>query len=524
MSLREYLGALRRRRRLIVLTTVSALLLAVLAMLVQTPMYRASAEIAVQPPSERSDIERIVFGIADLGTQERLVTSEAVVRPVLAKQGLASDGAAVERFVSSRVKVNTIPATFVLKISVADARAYRAAALAQALATQYLAFLAEDAKARVARSNARLDVVARTTRAELASVQNQLAGDAGSTRSSLELLRDDLQAQLRDIASRRAELESAAGLAQRGEVIKPAVVPSAPATPRWLLGVVVSVILGGAAGVALALLREQSDSRVRDESAVERAGATPLLARVPRRRTSQPEPRVSVDPSGPVADAYRRLRAFLVAKRPPSAAAGHVTVVLPLGREGDAGPVSTNLSLALAESGRDVLLVDADLHRATATQLLGLADQGLVEVLTGQTATWRELVQQQATGVGVLTVGSPAVDSPELLAGRRFVDLLREARGSVEDVVVSAPALDRGAGALDAARLADAVVIVAHTRRDSEEMLRLAVQQLRGVGAVVAGTVLTSDSPHAPAARITRGVAADVDGVRSGATRPPAIG
>src|SRR5437879_2440336 len=116
------------------------------------------------------------------------------------------------------------------------------------------------------------------------------------------------------------------------------------------------------------------------------------------------------DPQSPAAEAYRSLAAnlqFSYADRQmqtvgvTSAAAG----------EGKSTTVA-NLAIALAEGGRRVIVIDADLRRPSLHTLFGVDRQeGLANLLHGSEQTQLPLVDTAAPGVRLLASG-PVSNNP----------------------------------------------------------------------------------------------------------------
>jgi capsular exopolysaccharide synthesis family protein len=195
------------------------------------------------------------------------------------------------------------------------------------------------------------------------------------------------------------------------------------------------------------------------------------------------------DPRSPAAEAYRSLAAtiqFAYADRQlqtigvTSAAAG----------EGKS-TTTANLAIALAEGGRRVIVVDADLRRPAQHTLFGLDRQdGLSNVLVTDQAQL-PLLDTQTPGVRVLTSGPTPANPLEALASRRFDHVLALARAQADFVLVDTPP----AGALaDAAVLAprlEGMLLVVSAGRTKRELARRAREQLERVNANLLGVVLT---------------------------------
>lgn len=195
------------------------------------------------------------------------------------------------------------------------------------------------------------------------------------------------------------------------------------------------------------------------------------------------------DPRSPAAEAYRSLAAtiqFAYADRQlqtigvTSAAAG----------EGKSTTIA-NLAIALAEGGRRVIVVDADLRRPGQHTLFGLDRQdGLSNVLLSD-QTQLPLQDTQTPGVKVLTSGPTPVNPLEALTSRRFDHVLALARAQADFVLVDTPP----AGALaDTALLAprlEGMLLVVSAGRTKRDLARRAREQLERVNANLLGVVLT---------------------------------
>jgi non-specific protein-tyrosine kinase len=195
------------------------------------------------------------------------------------------------------------------------------------------------------------------------------------------------------------------------------------------------------------------------------------------------------DPTSPAAEAYRSLAAnlqFTYADRQiqtigiTSAAAG----------EGKSTTVA-NLAVALAEGGRRVLVIDADLRKPGLHTLFGVERQdGLSTVLLGEQMPL-PLVETAANGVRLLVAGPSPPNPLEALASRRFDHVLAQARAQADFVLVdTAPAGALADAAVLAPRL-EGILLVVSAGRTKRDLARRARDQLERVHANLLGVVLT---------------------------------
>ena len=101
-----------------------------------------------------------------------------------------------------------------------------------------------------------------------------------------------------------------------------------------------------------------------------------------------------------------------------------------------------NLGLALADAGRRVTIVEADLRKPKVTRYLGMVGGvGLTNILAG-TADLEEVVQRYGTGeLSVIAAGPTPPNPGELLASSHMFSLLDKLRAANDFVLVDAPPL-----------------------------------------------------------------------------------
>jgi capsular exopolysaccharide synthesis family protein len=162
----------------------------------------------------------------------------------------------------------------------------------------------------------------------------------------------------------------------------------------------------------------------------------------------------------------------------------------------------TNLGLALAESQRRVLLIDADTRGPQLHSNLGLVrEPGLSDLLLDQQAVTVELVtkaiQKTSTpGVHVLAAGtlSPAISSS--FCSTRMKQILDVCRMSFDNVLIDSPPLMPFSDARALGRQSDSVVLVFRANRTSRQEAQTASQRLTEDGTRILGIILNDWTPH----------------------------
>ena len=155
------------------------------------------------------------------------------------------------------------------------------------------------------------------------------------------------------------------------------------------------------------------------------------------------EPLVSfLTPVSFEADQYRTLRQLMERRRSDSAC--QVLAVTSAAAGEGKTVTALNLAGALAQSSNSrVLIIDADLHRPSVAEYLGLADRrapGLAEAILHEEYGLPQAVRRlESLNVSVLLAGDGRLGPYELLASPRFEKLLRDARAFYDYVIIDTP-------------------------------------------------------------------------------------
>lgn len=269
-----------------------------------------------------------------------------------------------------------------------------------------------------------------------------------------------------------------------------------PVSPRTTLNIGVGVLAGLALGVALSIARQMLDRSIRSADDLKRATGLPALATIGvegRPRRSSPGSLLIVDagPGSPRAEAYRQLRTNLTF----SAVTNKMQVVVVTSAVAGDGKTTTacNLAITMAESGRSVLLVEADMRRPMVGEQLGIeGGAGLTNILAGQVRP-DDVIQTWGTdGLHVLTAGTQPPNPSELLGSDAMHTLIGELRAQFEVIVLDTPPVLPVTDASVVAAHADTVVLVVRHARTAREQAHAAVEALSAVGAPLAGAILNA--------------------------------
>jgi len=152
---------------------------------------------------------------------------------------------------------------------------------------------------------------------------------------------------------------------------------------------------------------------------------------------------------------------------------------------------ATNLAVALAQTGRKILIVDADLRKPRVASTLGLdAAVGLTTALVGRAELHETIQVHEASGLHVLASGAKPPNPTEILQSRVTSDLIGRLRPSYDMIIIDAPPLLPVADAAVLSRLADGVILLVRHGKTTRDQVEESVNRLRQVGGRLYGVVV----------------------------------
>jgi len=163
--------------------------------------------------------------------------------------------------------------------------------------------------------------------------------------------------------------------------------------------------------------------------------------------------------------------------------------------------VACNLSIAMAEIGRKVLLIEGDLRRPRLHKVFGAPNGwGLSDLLwtnaSLDTVPITDTVRQtEVSGLWLLPGGTCGVTPSNLFYSPQMLRLLKRLRAEFDMILIDAPPMIHLADARVLGRLADGVILVIRAGQTTAESALFARQRFAEDGTRVLGTVLNSWNP-----------------------------
>jgi capsular exopolysaccharide synthesis family protein len=226
----------------------------------------------------------------------------------------------------------------------------------------------------------------------------------------------------------------------------------------------------------------------------------PILGAIPNSRVTLSRlarPAIIGDPRGRAAESYLLLRTNLLAV---NGSRGDKTVMITSGVRGE-GKTTTavNLSAALAQMGKEVILVSADLRNPRLHSFFGIPNTyGLIQILRGETGFDDALHKTMIPRLRVLPSGPPssAGEPVEQLQSDLMLEVLARCTEAADVVVIDAAPVLPVADSLVLAPVVDGVLFVADARKATRDAIVQCRYQLSQVGGRIIGGVLTGIAPR----------------------------
>ncbi|MBO0823183.1 MAG: P-loop NTPase [Actinobacteria bacterium] len=279
-------------------------------------------------------------------------------------------------------------------------------------------------------------------------------------------------------------------------LVTPATLPTASSGVGLRILLPVGALLGLLLGTGAVFVRDHMDHRVRDRADLERLLDAPVLAEIPVVRHSHD---VFIRrPLSAAAESYRFIREHLNPLITSVPDGGAVLLVAEAQSRDGCTSVAANLAIALAETGANVLLVDADLWHPSLGAVFDAGRRpGWSDLLAGRASLDEVAVPvPRVPGLRLVSAGYVTARPADIFRETRLDQAFGAMRAQADVIVVdSAPVLEVS-HTIALARSSDLVAVVADARRTTREDVSAVAQQIRAAGPrVIFGIVNGVASP-----------------------------
>lgn len=502
-ELRAYALLIWRWLWLILLCTVVAGITAFLTSRLSTPIYQATATLLINEARSPS-----AASYTDILTSERVASTYSQMmtqRPILAQVaddlGLPPD---IWETDITAIQVTSVRDTQLVRVSAEGTDPNLVMTVANTLPAIFIDKMQEIQTARYAVSKQNLQEQLAFLETQIADGKTQIdamgppqSGADNLTLSRLEEAQTQYQSSYSGLLQnyetlRLAEAQSVDSIS----VVEPAVLPENHIRPRTLNNTLLAAIAGAMLALGVIFLIEYLDDRVRspDElSAILGAPWLGVIAAMPdvdektfdsRRLITQQQPR------HPISESFRTLRTNLQFS---SVDTGLRSLLLTSASPGEGKTtMAANLAVVMAQAGRQVVLVDADLRRPVQHKVFEVRrSPGLADALLGEEMTPLAYLQPgPLPNLRILTCGHEVPNPAELLGSRRMQELIQRLQEEVDLIIIDSPPVLAVTDAQVLGRLAQGVLLVVDANTTSRNEVIRAAEAMRQVNIPLLGAVV----------------------------------
>jgi len=328
--------------------------------------------------------------------------------------------------------------------------------------------------------------------------QQRRLGDLTRQLQVLEQAYMSLLSRLQD-----AQIREAAKLGN-ATIADVAVVPNRPVGPDLIRLITLAVLGGLGLGLGLTFLMEFMRTTVTSSEEIKHLLGVPVLSVVPEARIdTEPDSimRLMTSRRG-AAEAIRTLRSnlrFLILRQSGDGKMQTFLVTSAVKGEGKSF-ISATLAIAFAQTGKRVVLIDADLRKPDLHRFFGLdGDVGLANVLRDAAPLESALLPTQLETLkllpaGVLLKDSDAATPAELFSSEAMQHLLQRLKERFDIVLIDTPPMMAVTDPSILAPMTDGVLLVVELGHVSRSAVQKVKEQLELAQAKLLGVVINKAS------------------------------
>ena len=274
--------------------------------------------------------------------------------------------------------------------------------------------------------------------------------------------------------------------------VEPAVKSQSPILPRPFQSTALAAVVGLILAAGIVFLVEYLDDTLKTMEDIERVLQLPVIGYIAVMQygsESNESLYVTRQPRSPISEAFRLLRTnleFSGVDRPIRR-----LLITSAGPGEGKTTVSVNLAAIMAQGGKRVALMDADMRRPKIHRFLDLSNKiGLSDLFRSPVPL--NLATQKIENVdmvSVLTSGSLPPNPTELLASAKMEQILQEVEKEADIVIIDSPPSLVADVQVLAARV-DGVIMVVHPGHTQSDAAMATLEMLNRAGARIIGVVL----------------------------------
>ena len=275
-------------------------------------------------------------------------------------------------------------------------------------------------------------------------------------------------------------------------IVDRATVPQSPVSPNPRRNLVMALFGGSLLALGLAFFRDYMDRAITTPEEIKEALGLPCLGLVPRLTgRNKPSSPLLSDPRLPAVfqEAFRAVRTNVLFSSADEAV--RTILITSTGPGEGKTTVACNLAVSLAQTGRRVLIVDADMRKPRVHAMLGQSQApGLSEALAGEVTAAQCAVGTSVPNLWLVPAGTIPPNPSDLLSSERCKQFIESLPESFDWVFIDSPPVMAVTDASLIAHLAAGVLFVVAAEQTKGPTAANALNQLDSANAKFVGAVL----------------------------------
>lgn len=288
-------------------------------------------------------------------------------------------------------------------------------------------------------------------------------------------------------------------------IIDNAVAQTKPVKPKKIVIILIGFIFGSVVAIGIVLLRVFLRRGIESPEQLEELGIN-VYASIP---VSEAFANNAVKKASWKNKNYDIKQAFLAVENPADLAIEAIrglrtslhfammesrnNILMISGASPNAGKtfVSTNLAAVIAQSGKKVLFIDADMRKGYTHNLINVENtKGLSDILSGKMTVERAIQPLSMAGFDFIARGAVPPNPAELLMHKNFDALLSWASQNYEIVVLDTPPILAVTDAAIIGNYVGTTLLVARFEQNTAKEIEVSVRRFEQSGVIVKGCIL----------------------------------
>jgi non-specific protein-tyrosine kinase len=493
MELKQYLTPLKKWWWLIIAATLISATSAYISTQFEEPQYRTHATVMIGQTIEDPNPNGGTFYLTQQLAQSYadIALRQPVRQAVMAQLGLTW---------LPEYSVRIVANTQLLEISVIDTDAVRAQVVANTLAEQLIAQSPgsqQENQQRQGFINEQLDdleIKIKENQDMIVELNTQLedmvsARQIADTESQISVL----QTKLTTLQSNYAELlaNTQSGAVNSLRMVESAMLPEVAINANKMSTILLGAAIGFVLAAGAAYLMEYLDHTLKTPEEIRKTLGMPIISFVGQTATNDKDhyqPYVVNQPRSPVAESFRTLRTnleFASVDDPLET----ILITSPNPSDGKS-MVAANLAAIIANTGKRVVILDADLRRPRVQLYLNLPNnEGLSDIFLNQLSA-REVMQKTTVdNLSAITSGDLPPNPSELLSSDKMQKILLDVKELADIVIIDSPPFVVSDSSILATKI-DGVLLVMQLGSTNVDDAKAMKEQFDRAGARMVGIVL----------------------------------